>query len=55
VHTGPIVEGLNATADSFYSSQGRVTSNFDDYNETLVDDLASQNQVTTLEMETFHL
>ncbi|KAH8111151.1 purine and uridine phosphorylase [Phellopilus nigrolimitatus] len=46
---------VNASADSFYSSQGRQTS-FPDHNETLVDHLvASVPNLASLEMETFHL
>ncbi|GAB4817801.1 hypothetical protein N2152v2_004847 [Parachlorella kessleri] len=48
-------EGLNATADSFYSSQGRV-SLFDDRNEQLLSDLIAKHPAAlSLEMETFHL
>ncbi|KAI5115984.1 hypothetical protein M0805_004641 [Coniferiporia weirii] len=46
---------VNASADSFYSSQGRQTS-FPDHNETLIDHLlVSVPKLTSLEMETFHL
>merc|ERR1712032_1028976 len=48
--------GMNATADSFYSSQGRVSSHFDDGNENLLQDLeSSAHGIVTCEMETFHL
>jgi uridine phosphorylase len=48
--------GLNATADSFYSSQGRIDTNFDDRNKDLIENhLAQKCQVLSLEMETFHL
>lgn len=51
-----VVAGLNATADSFYSSQGRTGAVFDDRNEGLVDSLVeSLPTLATLEMETFHL
>merc|ERR1711879_653253 len=51
-----VVVGLNATADSFYSSQGRTGAVFDDRNEGLVDSLVeSLPTLATLEMETFHL
>eukprot|EP01094_Clydonella_sp_ATCC50884_P004396 TRINITY_DN13420_c0_g1_i1.p1 TRINITY_DN13420_c0_g1~~TRINITY_DN13420_c0_g1_i1.p1 ORF type:complete len:342 (+),score=100.94 TRINITY_DN13420_c0_g1_i1:49-1074(+) len=51
-----VVAGMNATADSFYSSQGRVGSVFDDKNEELIDQLAlTHPDVVTLEMETFHV
>ena len=47
---------LNATADSFYSSQGRTDANFDDRNETLIDEIIGKfPTATTLEMETFQL
>ena len=48
--------GLNATADSFYSSQGRRDPNFNDANEHLIDEIimAHPNAIT-LEMETFTL
>ncbi|KAK0489930.1 nucleoside phosphorylase domain-containing protein [Armillaria luteobubalina] len=54
--TIPIVAGItNASADSFYSSQGRQTS-FPDNNETLIEQIiASTSDVATLEMETHHL
>ncbi|KAJ7158120.1 nucleoside phosphorylase domain-containing protein [Mycena filopes] len=46
---------VNASADSFYSSQGRQTS-FPDQNETLIEHLqASVKDLATLEMETFWL
>lgn len=44
---------LNASADSFYSSQGRITS-FPDHNEGLIENLIAKG-VGSLEMETFHL
>jgi len=48
--------GLNATADSFYSSQGRIDTNFDDRNKDLIEHhLAEKCKVLSLEMETFHL
>jgi len=58
VHVEPkwIVRGLNATADSFYSSQGRTTLDFKDKNESLIDELIQKiPSLTSLEMETFHL
>ncbi|EAU87144.2 uridine phosphorylase [Coprinopsis cinerea okayama7 len=46
---------VNASADSFYSSQGRQTS-FPDHNEDLIAHLLQSNpEAATLEMETFHL
>ncbi|KAL7547836.1 hypothetical protein ACHAWF_012227 [Thalassiosira exigua] len=47
--------GANATADSFYSSQGRPSPHFDDDNATLLDELRSHPaDIVTCEMETFH-
>ncbi|KAF8717560.1 hypothetical protein AX14_012156 [Amanita brunnescens Koide BX004] len=53
---GDITGGMvNASADSFYSSQGRHTS-FPDDNANLIDHLRTTvPDVATLEMETFHL
>jgi len=52
----PVVIGLDITADSFYSSQGRVDANFDDRNATLIDELITNHpQCVSLQMETFHL
>jgi len=46
---------VNASADSFYSSQGRQTS-FPDHNSHLINRLLSQiNGLASLEMETFHM
>ncbi|TRM56293.1 nucleoside phosphorylase domain-containing protein [Schizophyllum amplum] len=48
-------EVVNASADSFYSSQGRQTS-FPDHNAGLIERLLKEVKgLTTLEMETFHL
>ncbi|KAF9433382.1 hypothetical protein BGZ76_009539 [Entomortierella beljakovae] len=48
--------GINATADSFYSSQGRQDNNFMDDNKDLFDELVRHEPNTmTLEMETFVL
>ncbi|KAG0222826.1 hypothetical protein BGW41_005850 [Actinomortierella wolfii] len=48
--------GINATADSFYSSQGRQDDNFVDDNEDLFEQLiAHEPKTTSLEMETFML
>lgn len=50
---GGVCTGLNATADSFYSSQGRRTGWFDDRNDRLLADLlAAYPDAVTLEMET---
>ncbi|KAH6904605.1 uridine phosphorylase [Coprinopsis sp. MPI-PUGE-AT-0042] len=52
---GVILTGtVNASADSFYSSQGRQTS-FPDHNEGLIAELTKSTEAATLEMETFHL
>lgn len=51
-----VVLGLNASADSFYSSQGRMGAHFDDRNEGLIPELVgSHPDLVSLEMETFHL
>ncbi|GAX77180.1 hypothetical protein CEUSTIGMA_g4626.t1 [Chlamydomonas eustigma] len=51
-----VISGLNATADSFYSSQGRVGGNFDDRNEGLIEEMCEKYpDMVSLEMETFHL
>jgi len=51
-----VVEGLNATADSFYSSQGRVGGDFDDRNSTLASDLCKLHpNLLSMEMETFQM
>eukprot|EP00884_Botryococcus_braunii_P021186 jgi/Botrbrau1/7751/Bobra.0159s0180.1 len=48
-------EAMNASADSFYSSQGRTTF-FQDHNQDLLEDLVYQYpHLLSLEMETFHL
>ncbi|KAF9112369.1 hypothetical protein BGX27_003475 [Mortierella sp. AM989] len=48
--------GVNATADSFYSSQGRQDNNFVDDNQELFTELVKHEPNTmTLEMETFVL
>jgi len=53
--TANVVGTVNASADSFYSSQGRQTS-FPDHNENLIQHLqSSMKDLATLEMETFHL
>ena len=47
---------MNASADSFFSSQGRNDPNFDDRNDDVLDLLLhEQPSVTSLEMENFHL
>jgi uridine phosphorylase len=47
---------VNASADSFYSSQGRQTTLFEDENENLIAEVRKRHpKVQTLEMETFLL
>ena len=49
-------EGLDVTADSFYSSQGRVGTSFDDRNADLLDRVVGEApDAASLQMETFHL
>ncbi|EFA81233.1 uridine phosphorylase [Heterostelium album PN500] len=51
-----VIVGTNATADSFYSSQGRQDSNFDDHNQDLIDQILKRYpEASTLEMESFQL
>lgn len=52
----PVVMGLNATCDSFYSSQGRRDDKFRDENQNLINDLKEKYpKAITMEMETFQL
>lgn len=54
--TTSVVEGMNVTACSFYSSQGRSDAAFDDRNDDLTDVLVEHYpEAMSLEMETFHL
>ena len=57
VGASAVVSGTNVTADSFYSSQGRVDSdNFDDQNTTLISKVVSTyTNAKSMEMETFQL
>jgi uridine phosphorylase len=51
-----VVACSDATADSFYSSQGRIDKNFADHNDTLIDDIVTLDpEVGSIQMETFHL
>ncbi|CAG8463912.1 16838_t:CDS:2 [Dentiscutata erythropus] len=51
-----IVQGLNATSDSFYSSQGRYDENFEDYNKGLIESIRTKYpEAESFEMETFML
>jgi len=50
------VAGLNATADSFYASQGRIDSHFDDRSDDLLELLKREHpSVCSMEMESFQL
>jgi len=52
----PIIEAIDASADSFYSSQGRVDPNFADQNETIINNiLNAYPSIGSLQMETFQL
>ncbi|RKP20694.1 purine and uridine phosphorylase [Rozella allomycis CSF55] len=52
----PVFTSLNATCDSFYSSQGRPERQFYDDNASLIDQIKREYpQVATLDMETFQL
>lgn len=52
----PVVEATDATADTFYGSQGRLDPSFDDRNASLIDQILEQHPDTaSLQMETFHL
>ncbi len=54
--TFPVIEAPDATADSFYGSQGRLDSQFDDRNAGLIDALMNLHPHTgSLQMETYHL
>jgi len=56
IGAGRVVQGLNATADGFYGSQGRTGGPFDDENEALIAELlAKRPELVSLEMETFML
>jgi len=51
-----VVRGMNATADSFYSSQGRIDNTFMDFNDQLLDTVvAKYPEVSSLEMESFQI
>eukprot|EP00752_Nemacystus_decipiens_P002898 g2696.t1 len=51
-----VVGCRNASADSFYSSQGRLDSSFEDRNEDLIQSLLAQHPTAgSFEMETFQL
>jgi len=49
-------EGVNASTDSFYSSQGRTTDDWHDNNETLINELLEKHHdLISFEMETFNI
>ena len=51
-----VVIGLNASCDSFYSSQARIDSNFRDENEGLLEKIKEKHaDFVSIEMETFQL
>lgn len=51
-----VVEGLNASADSFYAAQGRCDEHFDDRNSMVVPEvLAKHPDACSMEMESFAL
>jgi len=55
-HNIEAIQGEGASTDSFYSSQGRTNNYFDDFNDTLVDELLTVHpQLSCFEMETYHL
>lgn len=52
----PVIEATDATADSFYGSQGRIDPQFDDRNQELIDTFMSiYPNTSSLQMETYHL
>jgi len=51
-----VMEAMDVTCDSFYSSQGRLDPSFNDRNSNLVDTLLEKYpDVGSLQMETFHM
>lgn len=52
----PVYEGTTATADSFYSSQGRIDPSFPDQNEHVIEELENKYpDVGAISMEAYHL
>jgi len=52
----PVTEAEDATADSFYGSQGRIDPEFDDRNGQLIEQFLELHPDTgSLQMETYHL
>lgn len=55
-HGDLVSSGVNVTAESFYSSQGRIDPEFDDGNDTIIDEVRTfYPDARTMEMETFQL
>jgi len=55
-HGDLVSSGTNVTAESFYSSQGRIDPEFDDNNDTIIDEVCKfYPDARTMEMETFQL
>ena len=54
---GVVVQGINVTAESFYSSQGRIDDNFHDRNGDLIPQVIAHygEQAKSMEMESFTL
>jgi uridine phosphorylase len=51
-----VLTGTNVTAESFYSSQGRIHEMFDDQNDALITEVCQKvENAATMEMETFML
>ena len=51
-----VLKGMNATCDSFYSSQGRIDPNFNDENQDVIQKIIQKYpNAISLEMETFQL
>lgn len=51
-----VFQGMNCSADSYYSSQGRKDPLFDDANSDLIEGLLSKYpSLYSFEMENFHL
>ena len=56
IEDGNVVEALNVTADSFYSSQGRLDPKYDDRNQEIIDNVCKAHpDAASMEMESFHL
>lgn len=56
INTFPVIEATDATADSFYSSQGRIDDQFDDQNKDLIDEILEKHPETgSLQMETYQM